>query len=75
MVTIRSPFCGYNLAKCVELIGERLPCYSNKIYLVSLRKCPCDHKPTDKAYISDSRVKSISKSFTHKMAAKTSWHR
>ena len=31
MVTIRSPFCRYNLAKYVELIGEYLPCYSNKI--------------------------------------------
>ena len=30
MVTIRSPFCGYNLAYWVELIGEDLPCYSNK---------------------------------------------
>jgi len=31
MVTIRSPFCGYNLALCVELMGEDLPCNSNKI--------------------------------------------
>ena len=32
MVTIRSPFCGwYNVARCVELMGEDLPCYSNKI--------------------------------------------
>jgi len=30
MDTIRSPFCGYNSAQCVELIGEDLPCYSNK---------------------------------------------
>ena len=29
---------------------------------------------TDKAYLSDSRIPNISKSFTHKMAAKTSWH-
>ena len=34
-----------------------------------------DHYPTDKAYSSDSRVTNISKSFTRKMAAKTSWHR
>jgi len=27
MVAIRSPFCGYNLARHVELIGEDLPCY------------------------------------------------
>ena len=31
MVTIRLPFCGYNLAQYVELIGEDLPCYSDKI--------------------------------------------
>jgi len=31
MVTIRSPFCRYNLARYVELIGEDLPCYSDKI--------------------------------------------
>ena len=31
IVTIRSPFCGYNLAQCVDLMGEDLPCYSNKI--------------------------------------------
>jgi len=31
VATIRAPFCGYNLAKCVQLLGEDLPCYSNKI--------------------------------------------
>ena len=29
----------------------------------------------EKAYLSDNRVTHVSKSFTHKMAAKTSWHR
>jgi len=38
-------------------------------------KCPHDHSPTEKAYLSDNRVADISKSFTHKMAVKTSWHR
>jgi len=38
-----------------------------------LRKCSRDYKPTDKAYLSE--VTNISNSFTHKMAAKTSWHR
>jgi len=28
-----------------------------------------------KLFLSDSRVTNISQSFTHKMAAKTSWHR
>ena len=48
---------------------------SNKISPVTLRKCPNDHQLTDKAYLSDIRVTNISESFTHKMAAKTSWHR
>jgi len=30
--------------------------------------------PTDRAYFSDGRVTNTSKSFTYKMAAKTSWH-
>jgi len=30
MLMIRSPFCGYNLAWCVEFRGEDLPCYSSK---------------------------------------------
>ena len=38
MVTIRSPFCGYNLAWCVELTGEVSPYYWNKIQPVCLRK-------------------------------------
>ena len=29
MVTIRSPFCGWNTAKCMELKGEDLSCYSD----------------------------------------------
>jgi len=36
MVTIRSPFCGYNTIECVELNGEDLSCYSNNIESVSL---------------------------------------
>jgi len=30
---------------------------------------------TDKAYLNDIRVTNISKNFTHKLGAKTSWHR
>ena len=37
MVTTRSPCCGYNLARCVELKGEYLWSYSHKIESVSLR--------------------------------------
>jgi len=50
-------------------MGKDLSRYSNK-NLISLRKCPHDHQLTDKAYLSDIRVTDISKSFTHKMAAK-----
>ena len=40
MATMRSPFCGYNTTSCVELNGEYLSCYSNKIESFSSRKCP-----------------------------------
>jgi len=59
----------------VELNGEDLSCYSNKTEPVSLRKCPYDHWLTNKAYLSDITVIDISRSFTHKMAAKINWHR
>jgi len=55
--------------------GENLPCYSNKIQLVCLRKHPYDHYPTDKAYLIDITVANISRSLTHKMAPRTSWQR
>jgi len=31
MVTIRSPFCGNNLAQCVELLDEDLPVIQRKV--------------------------------------------
>ena len=69
-VTIRSPFCGYNMTYCVELMSEDSPFKGN---LVSwFKKMSTYHQPTNKGYLSDIRVKL---SFTHKMAAKTSWHR
>jgi len=55
-------------------MGKDLSRYSNR-NLISLRKCPHDHQLTDKAYLSDIRVTDISKSFTYKVAAKTSWRR
>jgi len=65
MVTTRSPFCGYNtIYKCVELNGEDLSCYSNKIDWVSLRKCPCDRWLTIRAYLSDITATDISRSFS-----------
>jgi len=30
LVTIRSPFCGYNTISCIELNSEDLLCYSNE---------------------------------------------
>jgi len=69
MVTIRSPFCGYDMTQCVELNGEELSCYSNKIESVSLRKCPYDR------WLSAVTVTNIYQSFTYKMAGKINWYR
>ena len=47
----------------MELIGEELSCYSNKMSSVRWGKCPHDDQwPVDKAYFSDIRVRNISKS-------------
>ena len=71
IVTIRSPFCGYNMTQCVELNGEDLSCYSNETESVrpSLTKCPYDHWLTNKAYLSAITVTNIFLVFTYKMAA------
>ena len=58
----------------MELRGEDLPCYLNNIQSVGLWKCPYDHQLADKAYFIDITVQNICHSFTHKMAAKASWH-
>ena len=75
MVTIRSPFCGCNTTSCTELKGKDWTCYSNRIKLVSLRKCPYDHWFANKAYLSCTTVTDTSQNSTHKMAAKINWHR
>jgi len=62
-VMLRSPFCGYKKIQCVELNSENFSCYSNKIGSVSLRKCPYDHRLTNKAYLCAITVTSISQSF------------
>jgi len=59
----------------VEIRGEDLSCYLNKIQSIGLRKCPYEHQLANKAYLSDITAANISESFTHKMAVKTSWHR
>ena len=55
-------------------MGEDLLHYSNKIESSGLRQCHCDQL-TNKAYLSGITVRNIYESFTHKMAAKASWHR
>ena len=75
MVTIRSPCCGYNLARCVELKGEDLSSYSHKIESVNYENVHMITSFTNKAYLSVITVTSIFQSFTYEMAAKTSWHR
>ena len=76
MVTIRSPFCGYNTIQCVELNGDDLSCYSSKIGSISLRKCPRDYWLANKSYLSAITVTDISESFvTYNMASEMNWHR
>jgi len=70
MVTIRSPFCGYDQMRCVKY-----RVYSNKIESFSIRKCSCDHWLTNKTYLSAIAMTYIYQSFTYKIAAKINWHR
>jgi len=56
-------------------MGEDLLRYSNKIESSDLRQCLHDHYLTNKAYLRGITVRNIYESFTHKMAAKASWHR
>jgi len=61
----------------VELRGEDLSYYLYRIQsvgTVDLWKCACVHY-ANKAYLSDITVANISESITHKMVARTSWHR
>ena len=105
MVTIRSPFCGYNSAYCMELKGEDLRSYSHKIEsvyenfhaittirflsirllrllydyytirLLSIRLLRLLLIRIKRIWATSLTVTNISESFTHKIAAKTSWHR
>ena len=52
-------------------MGADLPRYPNRLRPVSLIKCPHDHQPIDNECLSDSKATNISKSFTYKMATKT----
>jgi len=71
MVTIRSPFCGYEMLQCVEIRDEDLSCCSVSLLKVSI----CQYMSTNKAYLIDITLANISQSFTYKMAPKTSWQR
>jgi len=55
--------------------GRRFAMLFKRNLISSFRKCPHDNQPTDEGYLCDIRVTNISESFTHKMAAKSSWHR
>jgi len=61
----------------VEFKGEDLWCYLNKIQSVYKNVSMIINSPTNlnKTYLIYIPVANISGSFTHKMAAKTSWHR
>ena len=59
----------------MEVRDKDLVCYSNKIKSVHFRKCLYDHSLINKAYLGDITATNIYKSSTHKMAAKTGWHR
>ena len=56
-------------------MGEDLPYYSNKIQQVSFKNVHVIIKLLTKRILIAIAVTNISKSFTYKMAAKTSWHR
>ena len=73
MVTIQSPLCGYNTAWCVELNGDDVSCYSNKIesFRPGLRKCPSLTCRQSVLILSVIAVTNInSRSFTYTTAAK-----
>ena len=53
--------------RLIELNGENLSRYSNKIESVSLRKCPHDHRLVNEAYLSAITATNISRSLTYKL--------
>ena len=63
MITIRSPFCGYNTIQCAALYGEDLSCYSNKVESDSLTTCSYDYRLTSKAYLNGVTLTNISTGF------------
>jgi len=58
--SVTSPHLIYNTTQCVEWKGEYLYCYSNKTESVVLRKCPYDHRVTNKACLSAITVTNLS---------------
>jgi len=56
------------MSYCVQLNGEDLSLYSNKIESVGLRKCPYYRYLTEKVTCTDVRITNISQTLPHKMA-------
>ena len=52
----------------MQLNGEDLSSYSNKIEPVGLRKCPYYRYLIEKVMFTDARITNISQSLPHKMA-------
>ena len=69
MVTIWSPFCGYNTIYCVELNGADWSYYSNKIESVSENVHVSTYLQSQ-AYLLQSQWQTFLRVFTYKMAAK-----
>ena len=65
----------FSVNKDLYINGEDLSCCSNKIESLCLRKCPYNHRLTNKACLSAITVTNIYESFTYKMAVKINWHR
>jgi len=57
-----------NASYCVQLNGEDLSRYSNKIESVDLRKCPYYRYVIEKVTSTDVRITNISQTLPHKMA-------
>jgi len=78
VVTIRSPFCGYNTMQCVELNGEVLLCCSNKIESVIYSKKMSMWSLTYQQSVFKrycAQWQALLRVFAYKMAAESNWHR
>ena len=74
VVTIRTPFCGYNTI-WTRWVKWRRFIVLLKLNWISLRKCPYDHWLTNKACMALLQWQTFLRVFTYKMAAKINWYR